>query len=396
MDPRETTVAVSPRVALQNDLSPGQACKRFSTPLVVIACAAARTRSDLWLFRRKCREYPEILSDGLVRRFSESICHKIFMLRGVYIGYKATVEQYRNEIAVAKLFRGAAPSLGDLLDTAEASVSNLEAEWHYSRLELGSPFLLVSFVAEGHMVPTRSSREILLQLILGRKTFRDRLSSTNPANFLGNIGDRVDLPFEPLQQADIVKLALKKPVADGSIKMLFVCYHDIPSNQSRRMVVGANQENWEGLKEIGDIRRRDRDYRLEPYIPRAWAAYKALRDHEIQEAGAINHKDYSTLQLGALRVRLAEDMRGHPSFLGRRNEHGQAFTTGGESHPCCYVCSGMMGYRVHMAWDRQRERLYFGSFDFKRRGDYPHSCAEVAASQQCAMYLVKNGLHEKY
>jgi len=81
----------------------------------------------------------------------------------------------------------------------------------------------------------------------------------------------------------------------------------------------------------------------------------------------------------------------HPDFLGRTTETGQAFDRGMEPMQCCYFCQGMMGYRVPAKFTEEDVRNYICYMDWRLRGSYAHSCAEVEVSLQCSQNWIANG-----
>lgn len=208
------------------------------------------------------------------------------------------------------------------------------------------------------------------------------------------IGRHIDLPLEPIDLFPENEFTLTTAVADGTVKMLFVCFHGNPSSIGKRarFHVGGNEENWGTLVEIAEIRRHDRDYRLKDYVPFAQGAFNALKGLEDvvrSECPNANTEDRDTV--AAMRLKAIEGMRLHRAFLGRTLEDGQAFTSSGQAAQCCYLCRGMMGYRVHMKIKNRDVKAYLHRFDWAARQGYAHSCAEIAVSFQCAIEWTNTG-----
>lgn len=61
-------------------------------------------------------------------------------------------------------------------------------------------------------------------------------------------------------------LDISHKIANGALKKFFIC-HRPSKNSEPKLYVGTNEANWEGLPEISEIRRADRDLRLAEYIP---------------------------------------------------------------------------------------------------------------------------------
>ena len=61
------------------------------------------------------------------------------------------------------------------------------------------------------------------------------------------------------------KLRVPQGISNGVPKMLFECYHEATSLTP--FFIGDNEADWSDLSEVAEIRRQDRDYRLQQYIP---------------------------------------------------------------------------------------------------------------------------------
>jgi hypothetical protein len=178
--------------------------------------------------------------------------------------------------------------------------------------------------------------------------------------------------------------------------MYFVCYHRRRSDNAP-FFVGANEADWRGLGAIKRIRRKDRDHRVEAYIPLAKKAYDAL--HEAEQKAELP-PSYATYPEDRRRYekrrRAVVTMRGyleppHPDFLGRQNEYGQAFNGTMKVLQCCYACQGMMGYKIPASFSDEDVEKTLLHFDWIKRHGYAHSCAEISVCLQCASEYEREG-----
>ncbi|KAH0565680.1 hypothetical protein GP486_000920 [Trichoglossum hirsutum] len=346
--------------------------KQFTLPLLVHILASERLRQDA----------------------------KCFIERGPYEQQGPTLDRFLKELHSYRSVRasdyyldGGMPTIGDLLDQAEESLSRLENSWVRVEGVLGHDFP----VSPGSLVPTASPRELLIYLLANQPPILQRIVTGGDTVLEGDIGKHLNLPSTLQIEGNVRQIMPKKRVADGSPKMFFVCYHNIGGN--RELFVGASQANWTGLPEIGRIRREDRDLRLSSYIPLATRALNALRQ---TEENAVLPMSMASLPKKAkeyqVRMRAIAAMINppHPDFLGRTREIGQPFDRAMRAQQCCYACKGMMGYRVPAEFSQDSVESNLRDFSWKNRGNYPHSCAEVEASLQCSSYWMKNGKDVKY
>jgi hypothetical protein len=173
--------------------------------------------------------------------------------------------------------------------------------------------------------------------------------------------------------------------------MFFVCYHQ--GKRGAQFLVGANQENWSGLPAIGSIRRGDRNHRLVEYIPFAKRAYDSLREAEksVKLPQSYASKPAKELSYETRRRAVALMRKPHHDFLGRTTEQGQAFNAEMKPSQCCYVCQGMMGYKVGKEFSNDDVKSYLTHFRWEMRKGYAHSCAEICVSLQCAAHWEQEG-----
>ena len=179
--------------------------------------------------------------------------------------------------------------------------------------------------------------------------------------------------------------------------MFFVCYHF--TNGNRELYVGANQADWTGLPAIGDIRRADRDHRLRSYIPLATRAFNALQQAEknvLLPDSMANLIDKAREYQVRIRAIASVKNPPHPDFLGRKTEIGQPFDKTMKSQQCCYVCQGMMGYRIPAKFKQKAIKGYLCHLQWHLRDGYAHSCAEIEVSLQCSINWLENGRDVKH
>ena len=138
------------------------------------------------------------------------------------------------------------------------------------------------------------------------------------------------------------KFRVPQGISNGVLKMLIACYHKTTSLTP--FFIGGNEADWSDLPEVAEIRRQDRDYRLQRYIPLTKEAYRALR--EVEHAVAAQQPlGQGASKLDEARMEAVKQMRRDQRFLGRTSEVGQAFNANNlKAHQCCYPCQGMMGY----------------------------------------------------
>lgn len=176
---------------------------------------------------------------------------------------------------------------------------------------------------------------------------------------------------------------MRTNIPDGVPRMFFLCHHMTTSRAP--FIVGASQENWVGIESIKDIRRSDRDHRVARYATLAEESYTALRKAEetVELPDEFQDKPSEVRLCEARKLAIAK-MRTNPVFLGRTLEAGQAFDSKLRAKKCCYVCQGMMGYKVPMIFAKQDVDTYLCHFNWTKRGGYAVSCAEIVASAQCS------------
>lgn len=96
-----------------------------------------------------------------------------------------------------------------------------------------------------------------------------------------------------------------------------MCYHK--THFSR-----GNEADWSDLPEIAEIKRQDRDHRLQQYIPFTKKAYQALREMEdaVLQQQLVNN---GVTKLDQARMEAIKKVRKDHRSLGRTSEVGQAF-----------------------------------------------------------------------
>ncbi|KAK2868054.1 hypothetical protein FQN49_003205 [Arthroderma sp. PD_2] len=393
MSHNEKTGLQSPVVPLPGAITTKKAGNKYTRPILVISSAAGRARKDLDLFIELWKKDPQIPHDltEITKSFLLAIYHKMYLLLNVTAGYKTAIAPFRSVRAEQGIFKGMEPpELQILLKIAERRVLSLTRHWVLALKQLHFPIGLYSAMSEGDQVPTRSCRELLVQFVLSRKEFMDRLPSSDPTVFLKDIGAHIGLTLPSTAPSSEEDNSLRRDFNDGTPEMFFVCFHRKQPAEAGSFYVGASQESWGRLVEVAAIRKRDRDHRIEGYALYAERAFKALRRREMEACnGTIGMAPDG--QLGSLRLKLTEDMRDDKSFLGRTYEDGQAFNKEGVAQKCCYVCKGMMGYRTHVVLDEEEVKNELATFNWKLRGENYHACAEVIVSHQCAIDWEKSG-----
>ncbi|KAI9761452.1 MAG: hypothetical protein M1840_001796 [Geoglossum simile] len=358
--------------------------QQYTLPLLVHIFASERLRQDVKFFVSQ-GPYNQ---DGVVAQFGVSVGHHLeILLKPTLKMFCEGLRGYRGIKASEKFLDGKVPTIGDLLDQMEDSLSGLEDAWEYVK-EITSVHLPI---LPGSIVPTASPSELLITLLVNRPSFLQKIAIEGDT-VLGNIGKYLGLPSTFQIPNNLRKTMPPKRVADGSPKMFFACYHT--SNGIRRLFVGASQENWTGLPEIGNIRRADRDERLRFYIPYTVTAYNAL--HHAEEGVVLPASDTNLKKKKKtyrIRTEAIGAIKTHPDFLGRVTEVGQAFDRTMKSRQCCYACKGMMGYRTPAQFDQSavEENLCDSKW-----GDYTHACAEIGTSIQCSHHWYENGKSIKY
>lgn len=174
----------------------------------------------------------------------------------------------------------------------------------------------------------------------------------------------------------MVHHCFEPPVSCGRPTMMFA----VVVSETPRLLVGMNEPSWAGFPAIANVTRQARDFRLQHYVPIARLAFNTLRDKEATHLSRLQAsqtgKEDRTLQCEARREAIL-DMRNDPTFLGG-TEIGLALRLPGwHGNQPCYVCQGMMGYQSARRWSEKDKKGYLGRFDWEKRGDYPHSCAEA-------------------
>lgn len=171
--------------------------------------------------------------------------------------------------------------------------------------------------------------------------------------------------------------------------MLFLCCRPLPTGSKYDIIVGASQESWSDVPAIKDIRRADRNDRLEHYIQRAENAHAELeRIEKTQELPIdLSEEDEEDEAVKYERRRLAiKVMISEPNqhFLDMTEEIGQAFD-GEKERQSGYACQGMFGFQCAKTWTDEEKKVVL--VNFQPRKGYAHSCAEVDASFQCSERL---------
>lgn len=118
------------------------------------------------------------------------------------------------------------------------------------------------------------------------------------------------------------KLRVPQGIFNGVPKMLFVCYHKTTSLAP--FFIRCNEVDWSDLPKVAEIRRQDRDCRLQQYILLAKEAYRALR--EVEHAVVLQQPlGQGAAKLDEARMKAVKQMRRDQRFLGRTSKIGQAF-----------------------------------------------------------------------
>ncbi|KAI9784314.1 MAG: hypothetical protein M1839_002375 [Geoglossum umbratile] len=303
------------------DFNPNMTAKKvrekWSEQLLVHSQASRALRQDLDVFVKR---WP-YAQNGLVTQFLISIYHHMaILLMPALQQFKEILKDFHNVEAGKRPFEsGEAPTIRELLDYATGGIEGLNDSWGKAMLILGLQEEEYT-VSEGDKVPTASPRQLLICLLVNHPVIQEKLE-VDGDTALADIGRHLKLPSAP--QIDGKRFILKEYVADGAPKMFFVCNH--VQTGGRELYVGSNQENWQGLPAIRDIRRADRDRRLETYIPLAENAYDALQQVEqgVTLPSSMDSLD-ATSRLYETRARAIAEMKRtpHPDFLGRWTETG--------------------------------------------------------------------------
>ncbi|KAI9764143.1 MAG: hypothetical protein M1839_006042 [Geoglossum umbratile] len=363
--------------------------KEFTLPLLVHILASERLRQDLDYFVKQ-GPYKQ---KEVVSQFAVSVYHHItILLQPTFCMFSQGLRDYREVRASDQYLDGKMPTIGNLLDQADDSLVGLEESWERVQEMLAHNFS----ISPGSVVPTASPRELLVRLLVNQPSILEKIATGGNA-VLGDIGKHIGMPFTLRIQNNFRKIMPKKRIADGSPKMFFVCYHI--ANGNRELFVGASQENWTGLPAIGRIRREDRDWRLNSYIPLTTRAFNALRQAEENVVLPASMRNLPKKRKGyQVRTRAVAAMRDppHPDFLGRITEVGQAFDRTMQPQQCCYACKGMMGYKVPAEFSQEAIETNLRDFCWKSMGDYTHACAETGVSIQCSVHWIKNGIDMKF
>ncbi|KAL7816798.1 hypothetical protein V8C44DRAFT_355833 [Trichoderma aethiopicum] len=233
------------------------------------------------------------------------------------------------------------------------------------------------------MVPTASPYQLLYQRIA-----IDRLSSAPAGHSIAQnlllLQKQAGLALPKLPD-DIVKVTSESPC--GRPTMMFIA----GSMDLSRFVMGANGTAWDSLTPVSAITRAARDVRLQHYIPRAMAAFQALRQKEGQalaelkdaSPNKLKHKPSADSGSASTSAPLKDGeeakedpelvwrarstairlMRSDPRMLGGEEEMGIAFKTPGwPANQGCYLCQGMMAYQSPRQWTENQQRKYILQF----------------------------------
>lgn len=183
--------------------------------------------------------------------------------------------------------------------------------------------------------------------------------------------------------------------------MLFACTHRSSGRRIIRIFVGANLANWGAFHEARAVARAARNHQLASYKPHSDRAYRALRNHEQARRAASPGEP-----LAAVRNKAVADLRkDRRVFLGKTKGFGLAWR-----HPRaefalpCFVCQAMMGFfevggrteerraeDERNGGERARRDGWICHFDWDRRGDESHACAEAGAVMQCMLQNHRDG-----
>ncbi|KAH0559656.1 hypothetical protein GP486_003828 [Trichoglossum hirsutum] len=375
---RETREREYPSIGLPPDMVGKEA--RYWTELLLVHSRASRVlRGDLDTFISR-EDQLSFKDEPLVLQFLLSIGHHIeVLLERALKELRREVRKHWNLRAKQQFLtelNGDLPSLRELFDVAEEELGHLWSFW--LAVTEGRRDRLSKLMERG--VPTSSPRTILIRLLLRVPAISEMVNDAT----LVDIGRHLDLQ-RSTPTFDSGRFAVSPRVADGMPAVFFICRHPT-TDGSYEFYVGSSKANWGGLSAIGDIRRRDRDDRLDAYIPFAEEAYNALKKVEKEAEDSIPERG-NTYEI---RRQAIVKMRKESAFLGRTTETGQAFDKSMNPRQCCYVCQGMMGYRTPAVFEQQEIKTNLCQFDWDRRRGYAHSCAEIDVSLQCSINWEQN------
>ncbi|KAI9776168.1 MAG: hypothetical protein M1839_000584 [Geoglossum umbratile] len=365
--------------------------EEWTKPILVHILASGRLCQDLETFtERQPYSQTNVVTQFLLGTYH----HMVILLKPTLSAFDEGLRNYRNVIARHQYLDGKTPSIGDLLELARERLDCLFDAWTCAMETLGLSTDNYT-ISPGSIVPTASPKELLIRLLVNHPVILKKIAADSNAVIEANIGKHLNLPSAP--RINGREFRIGDNIADGSPKMFFICYHT--ANGNREIYVGANQADWAGLPAIDDIRRADRDYRLEPYIPFATRAFNALQQSEetVILPNSMNSLE-SKARAYQVRVRAIAMMRDppHPDFLGRKTEVGQPFDKNMKSQQCCYACQGMMGYEIPAEFKPKAVKSYLCHLDWSKREGYAHSCAEIEVSLQCSKNWMENGEDMKH
>jgi hypothetical protein len=126
---------------------------------------------------------------GIVTQFAISVHHHLeILLEPTLNRFLEELQSYRSVRASDYYLDGEIPTIGDLLDQAEESLSGLENSWERVEDMLDHDFP----VSPGSLVPTASPRELLIHLLVNHPSILQRIATGGDA-VLGKFWDLLSL-----------------------------------------------------------------------------------------------------------------------------------------------------------------------------------------------------------
>ncbi|KAI9784463.1 MAG: hypothetical protein M1839_002119 [Geoglossum umbratile] len=294
------------------------------------------------------------------------------LLKSTLDQIKEGLREFCNVQASNKYIEGDLTSIEDLLSLAHEKLESLYKLWEHVVEELDLE-IDKYVVILGHPVPTASPMQILICLLVNHSLILEKLTTESDEV----LGKYLNLSSAP----SIVKL--KHNIANGILKMYFVCYHIRGGQQE--LFIGSNQVDWRGLSAIAEIRRADWDCRIATYIPlasRVFCALQQAKQEVVLPKSMAGLESIAKLYQTCIWAVTTMKSTLHPDFLGRTTETSQVFNKEMKPTQCCYFCQGMMGYSVPVKFTKEDARNNICYMIWRLRGSYAHSSAEVEVSLQ--------------
>ncbi|KAL7936452.1 hypothetical protein V8C35DRAFT_295525, partial [Trichoderma chlorosporum] len=251
-------------------------------------------------------------------------------------------------------------SIGSLLAAADVAFERLSKLINNLLSNAGWEFRWEA-PSTGDMVPTATPYQLLYQLICKDKLHADSSAPTGDevTRIFSNLQKQVGLMLPELPHG--IRVTSDTPC--GRPTMVFVA----GSLDLSHIVFGANEPTWGDLTALSAITRAARDARLQHYVPKATAAFRALREKEAKalqelQSNSDSASDMKDLLWGA-RATAIRQIRSDDSFLGGDEEMGIALRPPTWSiNQGCYLCQGMMGYKSPKTWNENQRKKYILTF----------------------------------